>query len=180
YGAFVKNLGINPLTVDNITLIPFLPIRFFKSHAITTGEFTPELIFESSGTTRSGNSRHLVRSAALYKESFVRAFEFFYGDVQNWCIVGLLPSYLERQNSSLVVMVDELIKLSGHQRSGFYLNEFSDLAALLERNENACQKTILIGVTFALLDFAALFKFPLKHTIVMETGGMKGRRRELT
>jgi hypothetical protein len=180
YRAFTEALHIDPLKVDDVASIPFLPISFFKNHEVVTGSFEPELIFESSGTTQSGNSRHLVKSAQLYRKSFIKAFELFYGTPNEWCIVGLLPSYLERKNSSLVMMVNDLIKLSGHPESGFYLYEHEKLAALIEKNEAASQKTLLIGVTFALLDLAQTFKFPLKHTTVMETGGMKGRRKEIT
>ncbi len=166
-----------PLTLSNI---PFLPISFFKSHTITSTLFEPEVIFESSGTTQTINSRHLVKDVGIYKQSFVKAFELFYGDVKDWCIIALLPSYLERNNSSLVMMADELIKLRGNTNSGFYLNEFDKLHEVLLQQENNQQKTLLIGVTFALLDFAAAYNMNLKHTIIMETGGMKGRKKELT
>jgi hypothetical protein len=121
-----------------------------------------------------------VRKAATYRESFLKGFADFYGPPTEWCIIGLLPSYLERKNSSLVLMVNDLIAASGHEESGFYLYEHQKLAEVLTRNEKNQQKTLLIGVTFALLDFAEHFKKPLQHTIVMETGGMKGRRKEIT
>ncbi len=158
----------------------FLPISFFKSHTVTTTLFTPQQIFESSGTTQTINSKHLVKDIAIYQQSFIKAFELFYGDITDWCIIGLLPSYLERNNSSLVMMADELIKRSNHTDSGFYLNEFDKLYHTLKHLENNQQKTLLIGVTFALLDFAETYKMQLQHTVVMETGGMKGRRKELT
>lgn len=180
YRSFVEALGVDTERIQRISSIPFLPVSFFKSHDIATGSFVPEQVFESSGTTRTGNSRHLVRSLELYEKSFLRGFELFYGPPQHWCILGLLPSYLERGNSSLVRMVDGLIRRSGHPGSGFYLNEFAALATQLKKNEAAGQQTLLIGVTFALLDLAREFPFPLQHTTVMETGGMKGRRRELT
>lgn len=180
YHAYVDALRIDPVSVDSIDRIPFLPIRFFKTHEVKAGAFEPELLFESSGTTGSINSRHLVKSAAIYEESFTRGFDLFYGPAGNWCVIGLLPSYLERQHSSLVYMVNELIRQSGHPDSGFYLNEYDKLSAVLRRLEEQGQKTLLIGVTFGLLDFAETGKLPpLKHTIVMETGGMKGRRREM-
>ena len=160
--------------------IPFLPISFFKSHTVSTGSFEPEQVFESSGTTQTTNSKHLVKDINLYRKSFSKAFELFYGPVKDWCIIGLLPAYLERKNSSLVMMVDELIKESGHPDSGFYLYDFERLYNNLQRLELQGTKTLLIGVTFALLDFAEQFPMKLKHTIVMETGGMKGRRKELT
>ena len=179
YGAFVKALGTDMSRVDSITRIPFLPVRFFKSLEVKTGEFEPEAVFESSGTTGMISSRHLVKDLSLYRESFTRGFELFYGSASEYCIIGLLPSYLERENSSLVLMVDDLIRHSGHPLSGFYLNEFDKLAAVLRELESREQKTLLIGVSFALLDFAEQYPIPLKHTIIMETGGMKGRRKEM-
>ncbi|MBL7698059.1 MAG: acyl transferase [Chitinophagaceae bacterium] len=180
YRAFTDALRIDPRTVNNVASIPFLPVSFFKNHEVVTGTFTPDVIFESSGTTQTGNSRHIVKSAGLYRKSFSRCFELFYGLAKNWCIIGLLPSYLERKNSSLVMMVNELIGQSGHADSGFYLDDLEKLADLLKANQRASQKTLLIGVTFALLDLAEKFQFPLHHTTVMETGGMKGRRKEIT
>ena len=180
YRSFIQALEIDAGRVSNVASIPFLPVSFFKNHDVVTGSFVPEVVFESSGTTQTGNSRHLVKSADLYRRSFINAFELFYGSPESWCIIGLLPSYLERQNSSLVMMVNDLVNLSKHAESGFYLNELEKLAKVLQKNEASKQKTLLIGVTFALLDFAEQYKFPLKHTTVMETGGMKGRRKEIT
>lgn len=180
YRSFTDALHIDPRTVNNVASIPFLPVSFFKNHDILTGSFTPETIFESSGTTQTGNSRHLVKSVELYRQSFTLCFERFYGKAESWCIVGLLPSYLERSNSSLVMMVDELIKQSKHPGSGFYLYEHDKLAELLIANEKSSHKTLLIGVTFALLDLAEKFQYDFKNTVVMETGGMKGRRKEIT
>ncbi len=179
YRAYVKALGTDPARVDSVTKIPFLPIRFFKTIEVRSGAFEPEAMFESSGTTGMQNSRHLVKDLSLYKESFTRGFEHFYGPASDYCIIGLLPSYLERGHSSLVYMVDELIRQSGHPQSGFYLHELDKLAAVLQDLEARQQRTLLIGVSFALLDFAEQYKLPLKHTIIMETGGMKGRRKEL-
>ncbi len=164
---------------ENITQIPFLPISFFKTQKVTTTGFDPALVFESSGTTQTVNSKHFIKDPAVYTESFTRAFELFYGKPEQYCILGLLPSYLERQHSSLTLMVDTLIKKSGHPRSGFYLHDYGQLANTLKTLENDRQPTLLIGVTFALLDFAASFPLSLRHTIIMETGGMKGRRKEL-
>lgn len=180
YQAFITALKIDPKKVSRITDIPFLPIQFFKSHIIKTSDFVPEAIFESSGTTQTINSRHFIKDISIYKKSFLKAFELFYGNPSEWCIIGLLPSYLERNNSSLVVMADELIRQSNHTDSGFYLYEQDKLHATLQRLEQQQQKTLLIGVTFALLDFAETYPMPLQHTIIMETGGMKGRRQELT
>jgi hypothetical protein len=183
YRQYADVLKIDAKTVNSIGKIPYLPIIFFKSHKVVTTGFESSVVFESSGTTGSVASRHYLADTTIYKESFTKAFEHFYGSVTDWCILGLLPSYLERENSSLVFMVNELIRLSGHSRSGFYLNEFDDLLSLLVSLEKQRQKTLLIGVTFALLDFAAFYLeqggLPLKHTIIMETGGMKGRKKEL-
>lgn len=184
YQQYVKALRVDPDSIQSLSQIPFLPIRFFKSHAVKTTVFDSTVVFESSGTTGSINSRHFVKDIELYKESFTKGFELFYGPVKDWCIIGLLPSYLDRQNSSLVYMVNELIQKSGHANSGFYLNEFEQLFNLLTELEKRNQKTLLIGVTFGLLDFAESYSsriYPglFNHTIIMETGGMKGRRREM-
>jgi len=180
YRQYCDSLGIDPSGVDKLASIPFLPISFFKSHDVRTGVFDPELIFESSGTTGTVNSRHAVKDAEIYRQSFLNGFRKFYGEPSGWTIIGLLPSYLERKNSSLVVMVDELVKLSGHPKSGFYLYDHERLHQNLEQLESAKQKTLLIGVTYALLDFAEKYPIHLDHTIIMETGGMKGRREEMT
>lgn len=180
YREYVDLLGTDRHAVNSMERIPFLPIGFFKSRVVTTGDVVPETWFESSGTTGQVNSRHYVRDLGTYRQSFVGGFRKFYGDPFEWCIIGLLPSYLERQHSSLVMMVDELIRMSGHPKSGFYLYAFDRLADTLAELEQQGQKTLLIGVTFALLDLAERYKFPLRNTVVMETGGMKGRREEMT
>jgi phenylacetate-coenzyme A ligase PaaK-like adenylate-forming protein len=180
YNAYVKALKIDPVNIKSINKIPFLPISFFKSHDIKTTDFNAETIFESSGTTQTINSRHHIKDVSLYAKSFMTGFETFYGNINEWCIIGLLPSYLERSNSSLIMMVDELIKKSNHAQSGFYLYEYEKLHEVLMQLEKQKQKTLLIGVTFALLDFADQFDIKLEHTIIMETGGMKGRRKEMT
>jgi Acyl-protein synthetase, LuxE len=180
YGQYADAVGRPPEKVVSLKDIPFLPIRFFKSHTVVSGTFEPEAVFESSGTTQTVNSRHYVKSRALYQQSFMKAFQQFYGAVTDYCIIGLLPSYLERSNSSLVVMADELIKQSKHPHSGFYLYEHEKLFHVLQALEQQKQKTLLIGVTFALLDFAEAHSLHLQHTIIMETGGMKGRREEWT
>jgi hypothetical protein len=158
--------------------IPFLPISFFKTHDVFIGD-RPTIHFESSGTTADVVSKHWVADVDLYVQSFNQCFKLFYGDITEYCIIGLLPSYLERGHSSLVYMVDHLIKQSLHPLSGFYLNEFEQLDKVLKELESKNQKTILIGVSFALMDFADAFPQQLRNTIVMETGGMKGRRVEL-
>ncbi|MCW3463886.1 LuxE/PaaK family acyltransferase [Chitinophaga nivalis] len=180
YRAYTDALRIQPAAVKSIEQIPYLPIQFFKSHAVVCGDFEPELIFESSGTTQTVNSRHLVKSSAIYTQSFMTAFEQFYGPVEDYVVVGLLPSYLERQHSSLVRMVQEMIIRSGREESGFYLYEHEKLHQQLQALEARGQKVLLIGVTFGLLDFAENYTLQLQHTIVMETGGMKGRREEWT
>jgi hypothetical protein len=146
---------------------------------VKTTEFEPQLVFESSGTTDSVNSHHLVKDIELYRRSFLKGFELFYGSPSNWCIIALLPSYLERKNSSLVFMVEELVRQSRHLQSGFYRYEHEKLFRMLQQLEAQKQKTLFIGVSFALLDFAEQYSLPLKHTVIMETGGMKGRKEEM-
>ncbi len=179
YHAYVNALSIKDAGIRTITQIPFLPIRFFKSHSVQSTSSKPEKVFESSGTTSTANSHHLIKDITIYQKSFIAGFERMFGDAKDWCIIGLLPSYLERENSSLVFMVNELISRSGHGSSGFYLNEYDKLFETLKRLEQEKQKTMLIGVTFALLDFAEKYKLPLKYTVIVETGGMKGRREEM-
>jgi len=179
YRTYIDTLRFNPKTINKLSDIPFLPIRFFKTHRVTTTDFEPVYQFESSGTTQTGNSRHFVKDIEMYRQSFVTAFELFYGQLEDWCVIGLLPSYLERSNSSLVFMVNELIRKSGHEQSGFYLNDYEKLYENLKNLQGKKQKTLLIGVTYALLDFAEKYSLPLTHTTVMETGGMKGRREEI-
>jgi hypothetical protein len=180
YRNFADRFHAFPDSVRQLKQVPFLPVSFFKSEAVRTGDFIPEIIFESSGTTGQAQARHFVKEPGLYRESFVKGFGFFYGSPRDYCILGLLPSYLERTGSSLVYMVDELIRRSGHPDSGFYLYDFEKLHAVLLRLEKNRQRTLLIGVSFALLDFAEKYSMNLAHTLVMETGGMKGRRLEMT
>ncbi|TAI47952.1 acyl transferase [Flagellimonas allohymeniacidonis] len=179
YRKYCKLLGKSPSNVSQTLDIPFLPIEFFKSERIICSGKVPELVFESSGTTGSLTSKHFVLDARLYQQSYRLAFEKFYGPINEYCVLALLPSYLERQNSSLVYMVNDLIEKSGHSDSGFYLNNLQELSSTLLRLEKAKQKTLLIGVSFALLDLAEEFPIPLRHTTIMETGGMKGRRKEM-
>ena len=180
YNQYCKTLNISPGDINRIEQIPFLPIQFYKSKEITTTTVVPETVFESSGTTGTVNSKHIIKDLSVYEESFLKSFLQFYGDVSQYCILGLLPSYLERGNSSLVYMVNELIKRSGSPLSGFYLNEDEKLYNAIMQNEAEGKQTLLIGVTYALLDFAEKYAVNLSHSIVMETGGMKGRRTELT
>jgi phenylacetate-coenzyme A ligase PaaK-like adenylate-forming protein len=180
YRQFCSALHIKPEKINAINHIPFLPIAFFKTHIVTATQFEAAAIFESSGTTQTTSSKHLVKDIGLYEQSFSAAFRLFYGDPADWCIIALLPSYLERNNSSLVMMADKLIVQSGHAQSGFYLNEMDKLYHTLMHLEKQQQKTLLIGVTFALLDFAEQYPMELQYTTIMETGGMKGRREEIT
>lgn len=179
YRDYIRALGRNANSIKKIEDIPFLPIRFFKSHAVQTTAFEPQQVFESSGTTGMVNSRHLVKDINLYEQSFIKGFEHVYGPVTEWCIIGLLPSYLERGHSSLIYMVDRLIHLSKRPKSGFYLHDYAGLSSTLKELESGAQNTLLIGVTYALLDLAEQFPQPLRHTVIMETGGMKGRRVEM-
>ena len=180
YGAFCQALGKRPEDVQKVEQIPFLPIQFFKNRPVQSGTFEPEIVFSSSGTTGTATSRHFVKAVSLYEKSFVTCFREFYGDPSGYCILGLLPSYLERGGSSLVYMVDVLIKKSGDPRSGFYLHDYGRLHKTLKDLEADGKPTILFGVTYALLDFAEQFALPLKHTTIIETGGMKGRKKEIS
>lgn len=180
YKDFVNALGIHPAAVSRLQDIPFLPISFFKSHSVTSGTFEPQAVFESSGTTGMQSSKHFIKDTALYEQSFRLAFEQFYGKPADFIFLCLLPSYLERGNSSLVYMANDLIRESGNEHSGFYLNEWALLAEHLELLKSGNKKVMLLGVTFALLDFAEQFPMDLQDVIVMETGGMKGRREEWT
>jgi hypothetical protein len=180
YKDYANHFTANPATVKELKQIPFLPVSFFKSGHVKTGSFAPEIIFESSGTTNQTPARHFVKQLDIYRESCVKGFEFFYGSIGDFCILGLLPAYLERTGSSLVWMVDEWMHLSSQPENGFYLYDFEKLHDVLLKLEARKQQTVLIGVSFALLDFAEKFSMHLSHTIVMETGGMKGRREEIT
>ena len=162
----------------NIYDIPFLPIEFFKQEQIICKGKGVEEIFLSSGTTGE-QSKHLVADVSLYKKSYLRAFQQLYGDINDYCILALLPSYQEREGSSLIYMVDDLIAKSQHPKSGFYLNRLAELSETIKELESKEHKVILFGVTYALLDLAAQHPQRLKHTILMETGGMKGKRKEL-
>ena len=180
YRQYCDALNTDVETVDAVEKIPFLPISFFKTHAVKTTVFETETVFESSGTTNTVNSKHFVKNTSIYRKSFNSCFEKFYGQPKNKCILGLLPSYLERNNSSLVLMIDELIKVSANELSGFYLYDHEKLHRTIIHNELLKIPTLLIGVTYALLDFAQQYPMQLRNTIVMETGGMKGRREEMT
>lgn len=180
YKQWCNLLHVNVNKVKYINQIPFLPISFFKTHSIKTTQFKPQIVFESSKTTGQISSKHFVNSLDVYEKCFSTCFNQFYNNVEDYCILGLLPSYLERNNSSLVYMVQNLITKSKHKQSGFYLHNFEQLFNTLKDVEANKQPTILFGVTFALLDFAKQFPIDLQNTTVIETGGMKGRKEEIT
>ncbi len=177
YQEFCDLLNVNPAKVKNLKDIPFLPIQFFKSHKILTENTSYEKIFTSSGTTGSTLSKHYIRDLSLYKKSFTTAFNYFIGSPEKFTILALLPSYFEREGSSLVFMINDLINKNPY--SGFYLDNSKDLIEKLNFLESKKQKTILLGVSYALLDLIEIKTFQLKNTIIMETGGMKGQRKEM-
>ncbi len=179
YRSFCNLLYIHPDNVKRIQEIPFLPIQFFKSHKVVSNPNTIQEVFISSGSTESITSKHYVTDVSWYKKSYSKGFEFFYGNIQDYVILALLPDYLERKGSSLIFMVDDLIKQSKQSESGFYLHNLDNLSEKLTRLDREGKKVLLIGVSFALLDLIERDQFNLKNTIVMETGGMKGRRKEL-
>jgi len=180
YRRFCESLKMTPATVKQLEQIPFLPIEFFKNYEVIKKGARAVKIFESSGTTGSIPSKHFVADTAIYERSFLQGFELFYGRPEEFTILALLPSYLERGNSSLVYMADKLIELTGKKESGFFLNEFERLREILLDLKHRKEKVILLGVTFALLDFAEMFQLDFPELIIMETGGMKGKREELT
>jgi len=176
YQQFVNYLGVNINNIDHFKKIPFLPIEFFKSHKVYSSNSKPQTEFHSSGTTGSLTSKHFVADLNIYEESFTKGFELFYENPRDMRILALLPSYLEQGNSSLVYMVDHLIKQSQFPESGFYLNHSDKLAKILNEKNTP---TILLGVTYALLDLVEKYEINNPNLIVMETGGMKGRRKEM-
>lgn len=182
YGQFLALLDVDYQRVATVAQIPFLPVRFFKSRLIKTGDWTEQAVFSSSGTTGAATSRHPVRDLDFYRQNTVSGFRQFYGNPCEYCVLALLPSYLERSGSSLVCMAEHFIRLSKHLKSGFFLHDRKALTQLLRQLllKEPSQKILLIGVSFALLDLAEEFPMNLSPIIVMETGGMKGRRRELT
>jgi hypothetical protein len=180
YARYLKLLRKNPKNVKSLEEIPFLPIQFFKSHTIKTGRWQPTMFFNSSGTTGQITSKHAVRNLNFYLQNAIKGFSEAYGNAEDWCFLALLPSYLERGGSSLVAMADALIKQSKHKESGFFLHNHADLAKKIEECQAKKCKTLLLGVTYALLDFSEAFPMNLEGITVMETGGMKGRRAEMT
>lgn len=179
YRSFCDLLYKHPSAIKTIKDIPFLPIQFFKSHKVLSSLNDIQETFTSSGTTGQTASKHFVTDIALYEQSFRKGFQHFYENIEDYVVLALLPSYLERNGSSLIYMVNNMITNSNQPESGFYLNNLEALKNTLLDLESQHKKTLLIGVSFALLDFVETYKLQLKNTIVMETGGMKGKRKEL-
>ncbi len=179
YRRFCDALDVDVNAVQTIKDIPFLPVELFKKHRIVSFPGDEAVAFSSSGTTGSMPSRHYIYDLGIYEKSFLQSFRLFYGNPADYCILALLPAYLERKGSSLVYMADRLIQASDHPLSGFYLDELDKLSANLEHLMAEGQKVLLLGVSFALLDLAEQHPMTLRNTIIMETGGMKGRRREM-
>lgn len=177
YQQFVNILPIKLESIEHYSQIPFLPISFFKTHKLISGK--AQSVFYSSGTTALVRSKHYIQDLELYENSFFKSFEQFYGKVEGYCILALLPSYLENENSSLVYMIDKLIEKGKNKESGFYLNDIPALSEKLQLLDKQGQKILLLGVSYALLDLIDYQKFELKNTFVMETGGMKGKRKEM-
>lgn len=180
YREFCDHLGTSPSNVSSLENIPFLPVEMFKSHSLIAGDAMPELVFRSSGTTGNNTSTHYVVDPALYRESILNGFKLFFGDPSGWCFFALLPSYLEREDSSLVYMVDRLIKASHNSYGGFYLYDHDEMLRNIRKAYSSGLKIMIIGVSFALLDLAENLSPDLSACTVVETGGMKGRREELT
>jgi phenylacetate-coenzyme A ligase PaaK-like adenylate-forming protein len=179
YKNFISHLKINPSEITDYHKIPLLPVELFKSQKILDQNKKAEIIFESSSTSGSVPSRHYVADLNIYEDSFLKGFRYFYNEPSGFCILALLPSYLERSGSSLVYMADKLINLSGHPESGFYLADHKKLISVLRKLKKAGQPTLLMGVSYALLDLAEKYDEDLGNIIIMETGGMKGRRKEM-
>lgn len=179
YRSYCDLLYVHPADIKSTSQIPFLPIEFFKTKKVVSTTNDSQIIFTSSGTTGSQVSKHYVTDLKLYENSFIQTFEHFFNPIKDYVILGLLPSYLEREGSSLIYMVDYFIQKSKFRESGFYLNQLDELAEMLNTLDHSGKKVLLIGVSFALLDLVENHQFSLKNTIIMETGGMKGRRKEL-
>ncbi len=179
YREFCDFMKTDVAKVKSLQQIPFLPIQFFKSHTVVSNENTIEKTFSSSGTTGINTSKHFVTAISLYEESYRKGFSQFYGNIEDYTILALLPSYLEREGSSLIYMFEDLIKRTNNPESGFYLHNHPELIEKLIKLDLSGQNVILIGVTYALLDLIENYEFQLKNTIIMETGGMKGKRKEM-
>ena len=179
YTNYLKYLSVDIEKIDSINKIPFLPIQFFKTHQVIASDKEIQQTFLSSGTTGVEQSKHFVTDLSFYENSYLKGFQHFYGDITEYTIMALLPSYLEREGSSLIYMVNDLIKKSKKSKSGFYLNNLDELAQSLKELDSKNEKILLLGVSYALLDLLENYQFQLKNTIVMETGGMKGKRKEM-
>lgn len=179
YREFCQLLKVEKGNVKSLQQIPFLPIQFFKTHDVLSADNPVQATFTSSGTTGMATSRHLVTDVSLYEESYRQAFSGFYGNIEDYAVLALLPSYLERDGSSLIYMVNDLIELSNNGNSGFYLHNYGELISKLTELDHSGQNVLLIGVTYALLDLTEQQQFRLNNTIIMETGGMKGKRKEI-
>ncbi len=178
YASYLRHLHLQPSKITSIEQIPFLPIGFFKTHAVQTSHWQPETVFTSSGTTGMVTSKHLVKNVDSYLRHAQTIFEQFYGPLSQYNLLALLPSYLERSGSSLIAMIDWFIQQTGSAHSGFYLYNRADLLAKVEALRHDSRKTLIWGVSFALLDIAEKYALDWSHCMVMETGGMKGRRKE--
>jgi hypothetical protein len=179
YSDFIKNLNIDPSAINDYRAIPFLPISFFRDHDIYSSDVAPATVFLSSGTTGMVRSHHSIADISVYEESYRRSFRLFYGDPSRYAIMALLPSYADRDGSSLVHMVRGLIQQSGNNFGGFFLEDEGALLRAIDIARNKKLKPFLLGVTFALLNLAEKNKVDLSDVIIMETGGMKGRRKEI-
>lgn len=179
YKEYLNGISCDVRSVKSLEQIPFLPITLFKSHSIVTENQKPQQTFLSSGTTGMSRSKHLVADINIYQESYSQGFNYFFGPIQEYAILALLPSYIEQKNSSLVYMVTDLIAQSQNTESGFYLHNYTVLSQKIKELDKKGVKTLLIGVTYALLDLIEKENFQLKNVLIMETGGMKGRRKEL-
>ncbi len=179
YAQFIRGLGVKPADISRLTDIPFLPISAFKTHQVVCGEPTKSTEFTSSGTTGARSSRHLVPDLEHYEQSFMKGWQHFFDPIEDYAVLALLPSYLERHGSSLIYMVEHFIKASSDPDSGFYLDQLEELYQLLLQKIAEGKPTLFIGVSFALLDLAERFELPPNKLIIMETGGMKGRRKEM-
>ncbi|WP_231462033.1 MULTISPECIES: acyl transferase [unclassified Pedobacter] len=179
YRDYVQNLRVNTDEVKRIEDIPFLPISFFKTHSVLSSKNRVEITFSSSGTTGMSQSSHHVTDVSLYEQSYLQAFTQFYGNIEDYCFLALLPSYQQRSGSSLIYMVNDLIEKSKHPQSGYFLYNHDELFSTLKALQLKNQKTILIGVTYALLDFIEQFELSFPNLVIMETGGMKGKRKEM-
>jgi len=179
YRSYCQHIKVNKHQIASLSEIPFLPISFFKTHEVKCGNFAPELTFRSSGTTGMQHSAHYIKDQNLYRRSLLESFRHFYGEPSDYVFLALLPNYLEQQNSSLIYMMDTLMRESGAPENGYFLYNHEDLYRLLIQLRDNQKKTILWGVTFALLDFAEHYRLDFPQLIVFETGGMKGRRKEM-